>query len=99
MMFTPWARIRKITKLNSSRWFWYTPGSTAKMTSSGTTMNSVCLKALGNAHPPSEQTARTEQQDENQEHIGQQIGPRTEIGLHQHIADAVDHAAKRGAQG
>ena len=41
----------------------------------GTTMNSVCLRALGNAHPPSEQTARAQQQDEDQKHIGQQVGP------------------------
>src|ERR1700744_6547382 len=95
MMFTPCASTRKMTKLNSRRWFWYTPGSTARMTTSGATMNSRCLMALGNAHPPSQQAARAQQQDQDQQHIGQQVRPRAEVGLHQHVADAVDHAAER----
>src|ERR1700753_1058926 len=99
MMFTPWASTRKMAKLNSNRWFWYTPGKIARTTISGATMNSVCLRALGNTHPPSQQAARAQQQDEDQEHVRQKVGPRTEIGLYQHIADTVNHAAKRGAQG
>src|ERR1700730_9761983 len=99
MMFTPCARIRKMTKLNSSKWFSYMPGSAANTAISGTAIKSVCLRELGNAHPPSEQAARTEQQDENQEYVRKKIGPRTEIGLHQHVADAINHAAERRPQG
>src|ERR1700761_4844588 len=97
MMLTPCASTRKITKLNSSRWFWYTPGSTARMMSKGATMNSRCLTALGNAHPPSKQAARPQQQDQDQQHVRQQVSPGAEIGLHHHVADAVNHATERGA--
>src|SRR5512135_3798126 len=99
MTFTPCARVRNTTKLNSSSWFEYTKGSSAAASVTGRTTSSAWRSALGTAHLPAEQSAGAHEQDEDQQQVRQQVRPGAEVSLHEHERDAVDDAAQHRAEG
>src|SRR3974390_2973607 len=88
----------KIIKLNNSRGSSPTAGRTPRLEITGRTER-ICFTILGTPDLTSQQSARSHQQNGDEENIRQEIGPGAVVALHEHVGNAVDQAAEHRPPG